>query len=91
VRKVLGASVNQIVGLMSTEFIKLIIIAFIIAVPLSWYAMDKWLEGFAYKVSISMMVFIYAGGIALLIALLTVSFESIKAATVNPVKSLRNE
>jgi putative ABC transport system permease protein len=91
VRKVLGASVNQIVGLMSTEFIKLIAIAFVISVPLAWYAMDKWLEGFAYKVSISIMVFVYAGGIALLIALLTVSFESIKAATVNPVKSLRNE
>jgi putative ABC transport system permease protein len=91
VRKVMGASVNQIVGLMSTEFIKLIFIAFVIAVPLAWYAMDKWLEGFAYKVSINMMVFVYAGGIALLIALLTVSFESIKAATVNPVKSLRNE
>ncbi|MEO7990040.1 MAG: ABC transporter permease [Chryseolinea sp.] len=91
VRKVLGASVNQIVGLMSTEFIKLIIIAFVISVPLAWYAMDKWLEGFAYKVPISIMVFVYAGGIALLIALLTVSFESIKAATVNPVNSLRNE
>ncbi len=91
VRKVLGASVNQIVGLISTEFIKLIIVAFVIAVPIAWYAMDKWLEGFAYKVSISMMVFVYAGGIALLIALLTVSFESFKAATVNPVKSLRSE
>ncbi len=91
VRKVMGASVNQIVGLMSTEFVKLIIVAFAIATPIAWYAMDKWLEGFAYKVSISIMVFVYAGGVALLIALLTVSFESIRAATVNPVKSLRSE
>ncbi len=91
VRKVMGASVNQIVGLMSTEFIKLVIIALIIAIPIAWYGMTQWLEGFAYKVPISIMVFVYAGAVALLIALLTVSFESIKAATVNPVKSLRNE
>jgi putative ABC transport system permease protein len=91
VRKVMGASVNQIVRLMSKEFVKLIIIAFIISVPLAWYAMDKWLESFAYKISIDGMVFVYAGATALIIALLTVSFESIKAATTNPVDSLRNE
>jgi putative ABC transport system permease protein len=91
VRKVLGANVGQIVGLMSKEFIKLVIIAFIIAVPLGWYAMNKWLQGFAYKITITTDVFIYAGAAALLIALLTVSFESLKAASANPVKALRSE
>ncbi|HEY5824907.1 MAG TPA: ABC transporter permease [Cyclobacteriaceae bacterium] len=91
VRKVMGASINQIVGLMSKEFIKLVLVAFIISVPLSWYFMDKWLQGFAYHTSVEITVFIYAGTGALLIALLTVSFESIRAASVNPVKSLRNE
>jgi putative ABC transport system permease protein len=91
VRKVMGASVNQIVGLMSVEFIKLVVIAFIIAVPLAWYGMTKWLEGFAYHVSVNLMIFVYAGGAALLIALLTVSVESIRAASSDPVKALRNE
>jgi putative ABC transport system permease protein len=91
VRKVLGASVNQIVRLMSKEFLKLVAIAFIIAVPPAWYLMDKWLEGFAYHIPVSAMVFIYAGVGALSIALLTISFESIKAASGNPVRALRNE
>lgn len=91
VRKVMGASVNQIVGLMSKEFGRLVIIAFVISVPLAWYAMNKWLDGFAYKTSIDAMLFLYAGAAALTIALLTVSFESIKAAAANPVKALRNE
>jgi putative ABC transport system permease protein len=91
VRKVMGASTNQIVGLMSSEFIKLIVVAFVIAAPLAWYAMDQWLSGFAYKVSISLMVFVYAGVAALVIALLTVSFESFRAASTNPVTSLRSE
>jgi putative ABC transport system permease protein len=91
VRKVLGATVGQIVGLMSKEFIKLVIIAFIIAAPIGWYAMNQWLNGFVYKISITADVFIYAGSAALLVALLTVSFESLKAASSNPVKALRNE
>jgi putative ABC transport system permease protein len=91
VRKVMGASINQIVGLMSKEFIKLVTIALIVSVPIAWYAMNKWLLGFAYHTSVDVMVFIYAGTGALSIALLTVSFESFKAASVNPVKSLRNE
>lgn len=91
VRKVMGASVNQIMILMSKEFMKLVVIAFIIAVPLSWYAMSQWLEGFAYRTAIEASVYIYACLAALLIALLTVSFESIKAASANPVDSLRNE
>jgi putative ABC transport system permease protein len=76
---------------MSKEFVKLVVIAFIIAVPIAWYAMDKWLESFAYKVSIDVLIFLYAGATALVIAILTVSFESIKAAMGNPVNSLRSE
>lgn len=91
IRKVMGASVNQIVRLMSSEFVQLVIIAFFIAVPLSYYAMTKWLEGFAYKTPVDVIVFVYAGIAALVIALLTVSFESIKAASGNPVNALRNE
>lgn len=91
VRKVMGASIKQIVMLMSKEFIKLVIIALLISVPLAWYMMDQWLSGFAYRIPIHFIVFLYAGGVALLIALLTVSFESIKAASANPVNSLRTE
>ncbi|MEJ0058012.1 MAG: FtsX-like permease family protein [Bacteroidota bacterium] len=91
VRKVMGASAAQIVQLMSKEFVKLVIIAFAISVPLAWYSMDKWLDGFAYKIEIDVLIFVYAGAAALIIALLTVSFESMKAAMSNPVESLRNE
>ncbi|MGC3943051.1 MAG: ABC transporter permease [Chryseolinea sp.] len=91
VRKVLGANVNSIVALMSKEFIKLVVIAFAISVPLAWYAMDRWLESFAYAVGINFMIFVYAGVGALAVALITVSFESLKAASQNPVNSLRSE
>jgi putative ABC transport system permease protein len=91
VRKVMGASVSQIVGLMSKEFIKLVLIAFIIAIPLAWYIMNKWLESFSYKIPVNFSVFVYAGLGALLIALFTISFESVKAASTDPVKSLKNE
>ena len=91
VRKVLGASVNQIVGMMSGEFLKLVVIAFVIAVPISWYGANKWLEGFAYRTTADATIFIIAGLTAFVIALLTVSFESVKAASGNPVKALRNE
>jgi len=91
VRKVLGADVRQIVTLMSKEFMKLVLIAFVIAVPLAWYAMSRWLEGFEYKTTINVLIFVYSGLAALVIALATVSFESIKAAIANPVKALRNE
>lgn len=91
IRKVLGASVSQITGLMSGEFIKLVFIAAIIAVPFAWYVMDKWLTGFAYHISVDVFVFVFASSGALIIALITVSFESIRAASANPVKSLRNE
>ena len=91
VRKVLGASVASIVALLSQDFIKLVGIAILVATPLAWYAMHSWLEGFAYKVAIDWWVFALAGLLAVSIALLTVSFQSIKAALMNPVKSLRSE
>ncbi len=91
IRKVMGASVTQIVSMMSTEFVKLVLIAFVIAVPIAWYGMTKWLESFAYRVSIGWAVFVVAGVVALAIALITVSFESIKSAIENPVDSLRSE
>ena len=91
VRKVMGASVTQIASMMSGEFVKLVLIAFVIALPLGWYAIEKWLENFAYKAPVSMSIFAIAGISALVIAVVTVSFESLKAATTNPVNSLRNE
>jgi putative ABC transport system permease protein len=91
VRKVMGASVQQIVRMMSMEFIKLVAIAFILAVPLAWYAMSQWLEGFAYKIPMDFTIFLFAGLSAVLIALLTISYESVRAASANPVNSLRNE
>jgi len=91
IRKVLGASVSQIVVMMSAEFVRLVLIGFVIAVPVAYYGMSKWLEGFAYKVSIGWTVFAGAGIVALAVALVTVSFESIKSAMGNPVDSLRSE
>lgn len=91
VRKVLGASVASIVALLSKDFLKLVLIAIIIASPIAWYAMNEWLADFAYKIDISWWVFALAGGLAVGIALLTVSFQSVKAALMNPVKSLRSE
>lgn len=91
VRKVLGASVSSIVDLLSKDFIKLIFIALIVASPITWWAMNKWLEDFAYHIDLQWWMFALAGLIALAIALLTVSFQAIKAAIANPVDSLRNE
>ncbi len=91
VRKVLGASVTSVVTLLSTDFLKLVLIAILIASPLAWYAMDQWLQNFAYKVAIEWWMFVLAGLLAVGIALLTVSFQSLKAALVNPVRSLRSE
>jgi ABC-type antimicrobial peptide transport system permease subunit len=91
IRKVLGATVAGVVQLVSKDFLKLVIIAIIIATPVAWLAMNKWLQGFEYRVSVSWWVFALAGILALLIALLTVSFQAIKAAIANPVKSLRTE
>ncbi len=91
IRKVLGASVNSITGMLSKDFLKLIIVAIVIASPIAWWAMTKWLQDFAYRIPVSWKFFATAGIIALLIALITVSFQAIKAAIANPVKSLRTE
>lgn len=91
VRKVLGASVSSITALLSIDFLKLVFISFVIAFPLAWWVMYKWLEDFAYRVHIGWRVFVIAGMAVLLIAVLTVSFQAIKAAIANPVKSLRTE
>ncbi len=91
VRKVLGASVGSVMMLLSVDFAKLIIVAFALAVPLGWYVMDNWLETFAYRINLGIGVFLLAGLIALVIAGLTVAYQSVKAALVNPVKSLRSE
>jgi putative ABC transport system permease protein len=91
IRKVLGATVSQIVGMMSSEFTRLVTIAFVISVPLAWYGISLWLDGFAYKTTVDFMLFLLAGAAALAIALLTVSFESIRAASGDPVDALRSE
>lgn len=91
IRKVLGASASGIVQMLSKDFVKLVLIACAFAVPLAWWAMNRWLQDFAFRINISWWVFAAAGFIALLIALLTVSFQAVKAAFTNPVKSLRTE
>ena len=91
IRKVLGASVNNIVEMLSKDFLKLILISAIIAFPLAWWAMHSWLQDFAYRIDMPWWVFLLAGVIALFIALATVSFQAIRAALSNPVKSLRTE
>jgi putative ABC transport system permease protein len=91
IRKVLGASVSSIVVLLSKEFGKLVLIAFVLSTPVAWWAVTKWLEDYQYKVEIGWGIFVLAGIISLAIAWLTMSFQSIKAALSNPVKSLRNE
>jgi putative ABC transport system permease protein len=91
IRKVLGADLRSIVALLSKDFIKLVVIAILIATPISWYAMSRWLEGFAYRMEIHSWIFVLAGCIALSIAVITISFQSIKSAVMNPVTSLRSE
>ncbi|RYY60763.1 MAG: FtsX-like permease family protein [Chitinophagaceae bacterium] len=91
IRKVLGSSVSGIVGLLSTDFVKLILIALVIAIPISWWAMDKWLTDFAYRVPIQWWMFAVAGLAAIIIAMITIGYQSIRAAMANPVKALRNE
>jgi putative ABC transport system permease protein len=91
IRKVLGASVSGITRLLSKDFLQLVFISTLIAYPLAWWAMNKWLQGYAYRINISWWVFIVAGIGAMVIALITISFQSVKAALMNPVKSLRTE
>jgi len=91
IRKVVGASVQGIVGMLSLEYVRLIIVSFVTAVPLGYYMMDKWLQGFAYKINPGVTVFLISGGLAFSIAWLTISFESFRAARRNPVDILRNQ
>ncbi len=91
IRKVLGASISEIVKLLAMDFVKVIVIALLIASPFAWYFMDKWLQDFAYKIDIPWWVFISSGALALGIALITMGFKAINAARANPVKSLRTE
>jgi putative ABC transport system permease protein len=91
IRKVLGATTSGIVNMLSKDFMKLVAISFVIATPLAWYFMHKWLENFAYKIDIQWWVFLLAGVLAMVVAISTISFQAIKAALSNPVKSLRSE
>jgi putative ABC transport system permease protein len=91
IRKVLGASSQRIVAMLSKDFLQLVLIAALIAFPVAWLAMDRWLQDFAYRIHLSWWTFLLAGLIAMLIALVTVSMKAIKAAVANPVKSLRAE
>lgn len=90
VRKVLGASVTSITTLLSVDFLKLVIISFIIASPIAWFSMNKWLQGYNYRIHIEWWVFALAGGLSIFIAIGTISFQALKAALANPVKSLRS-
>ncbi len=91
IRKVLGASIGQIIGSFSLDFLRLILLAFLIAGPLGWYFMNSWLHDFAYRIELSWWIFALAGSVSLLIAAITVSYQAIRAATANPVSSLRSE
>ena len=91
IRKVLGATSMSIVRLLSIDFLKLVVVAFLLASPIAWYVMNRWLEDFAYRIDIRWWVFLVAGAVAVLITLLTVSLQSLKAALANPVESLKVE
>jgi ABC-type antimicrobial peptide transport system permease subunit len=91
VRKVLGASVTSITTLLSKDFLQLVFISCIVAFPVAWWIMNNWLQNYKYRVQISWWIFLAAGISAILIALITISFQSVKAAIANPVKSLRSE
>jgi putative ABC transport system permease protein len=91
IRKVLGASVTNLWGLLSKEFVLLVLFSCVIAAPIAWYYLKSWLSNYDYRVNISWVVFVIAAAVALLITMITVSFQAIKAAIANPVKSLRTE
>jgi putative ABC transport system permease protein len=91
IRKVVGASVNNIVVMLSGEFLRLILLAILVAFPLAWWAMSRWLQGFAYRIDIGPVVFLVAGASVILITFITIGFQAIRAALANPVKSLRSE
>lgn len=91
IRKVLGASNNGLIQMISKEFLVLVLLSFILAIPLAWYGMEQWLIGFAYRINMNWTFFALAGEIAITISMLTISFQAFKAAYSNPTKSLRNE
>ena len=91
VRKVLGASISGIVVLLSRDFLKLVLVAFVVAAPVAYVAMNRWLENFVYRTDVGVETFVQAGLLVLLIAMLTVSYQALKAALANPVKALRYE
>jgi putative ABC transport system permease protein len=91
IRKTLGATVSQIVGLMSKDFLILVAVSNLIAWPASYFIMTKWLQNFVYRVDLGLWIFALAAALALMIALITISFQTVKAATANPVDSLRYE
>ncbi|MEZ4903226.1 MAG: FtsX-like permease family protein [Spirosomataceae bacterium] len=91
IRKVLGASVPTIVGLLSKDFLQLVLISICIASPLAYYGMSQWLQDFAFRIAIEWWIFVASGILALMIAFLTIGYQSIKAALMNPVKSLKSE
>jgi putative ABC transport system permease protein len=91
VRKVLGASVTSITTMLSKDFLKLVVISFVIASPVAWWMMHSWLNNYTYRVDLSWWIFVITAVISILIALITVSFQAVKAALSNPVKSLRTE
>jgi putative ABC transport system permease protein len=91
IRKVLGASVPGITALLSKDFIKPVLLAIVIASPVAWYAMNKWLQNYAYHIAIPWWIFVFSGLIAVFIAFVTISYQTIKTALANPVKSLRSE
>jgi putative ABC transport system permease protein len=91
IRKVLGASIANLIMLLSNDFLKLIAIAALISFPIAWWGMNLWLQDFAYRTSISWWIFVIAGSLAVTIAMITVSYQALKAALTNPIKSLRTD
>jgi putative ABC transport system permease protein len=91
IRKVLGASVTNIVRMLSTDFVKLVMLAFVIATPIAWWFMHTWLQEFAFRIDLNWMIFAVTGIVALIVALITLSFQAIRAAIANPVDSLKTE
>ena len=91
IRQVMGASTANVVGMLTKEFTRLVLIAFILAIPIAWYFMNEWLKAIAYKTEVGIWPFLVAGLVAIIIAWLTVSFQSLRAAKANPVNSLRSE
>ena len=90
-RKVLGASISEIIAMLSRDLLKLVLIANLVTWPIVWYFMNKWLQGFAFRIDIGLWIFLIAGGLVLIIALLTVSSHAIRAAIANPVEALKYE